>query len=401
MPASSGPNIAGKSSLVFKYDTGDIRNSYKGKSTTNLLTTIDKSGTNDSTYFKTNSGTEVKYVPNVGVRTVHYVNILNDYYGGSGNCCPAPMFFGDFTVSPSTQYTYQIIFKTTTGYANPNYMYHYEFNSGTYVTEYGLWDSSRQVELGDGWIHAWGTFTSNASANRFITYLFHYEYGVWNKIEVAGIMLTQGSNIIPPTQFLDVNTTRSATQGLLPLVGNTSLDLSNVSFDSNAQMTFDGTDDRIQTSYAPTFGDFTVCLIFKDNGSGAWGRIVDKLYTTGFFISSYFASFGANYIGAGVIEPNYPHGIALPYEAGRYHYFASVRNGTTHTIYLDGITQTSSKTVTSNLLDSTSIAFGDWSGSNTQPFKGELPVVRIYNRALSAAEVRQNYLHYKTRFNLS
>jgi hypothetical protein len=31
----------------------------------------------------------------------------------------------------------------------------------------------------------------------------------------------------------------------------------------------------------------------------------------------------------------------------------------------------------------------------------KINVLKIYNRALSAAEVRQNYLHYKTRFNLS
>jgi hypothetical protein len=167
---------------------------------------------------------------------------------------------------------------------------------------------------------------------------------------------------------------------------------------SSGSIVFDGADDRVQTTYSPNFGDFTVCLIFKDNGSNAWGRLVDKLYTTGFFISSYFASSGANYVGAGIIEPNYPYGIALPYESGKYHYFASVRNGTTHTIYLDGITQTTSKTVSSNLLDSTSIAFGDWSGGVSQPFKGDLPYVQIYNRALSAAEVLQNYYAGLQRF---
>jgi hypothetical protein len=38
---------------------------------------------------------------------------------------------------------------------------------------------------------------------------------------------------------------------------------------------------------------------------------------------------------------------------------------------------------------------------NGEAFVGEIPVVKIYNRALSAAEIKQNYLHYKTRFNLS
>jgi hypothetical protein len=39
--------------------------------------------------------------------------------------------------------------------------------------------------------------------------------------------------------------TRSATQGLLDRTGTSTIDISNASFDSNAQMTFDGTDDYI------------------------------------------------------------------------------------------------------------------------------------------------------------
>jgi len=409
MPTSSGPNIAGESNLVFKYDTGDIRNSYKGKPTTNLLTGIGKSGTNDGTYFKTNSGTEVKYVPNVGVRTIHYVNIFNDYYGGSGICCPAPMSFGDFTVSPSTQYTYQIIYRTTTRYANANYMYHYEYNTGTYVTEYGLWSSSRETDLGGGWKHAWGTFTSNASTNRFVTYLFHYEYGVWNKIEVAGIMLTQGNNIIPPTQFLDVGTTRSATQGLLPLVGNSSLDLSNVSFDSNAQIVFDATNDRIVPSPASDFGitnQFTIEVLCRPtsevngmfnflgpNGSDRgimahWPWSSDYGYfdltnTSGGFFRWYKA-------GAGILNVKALYQFRLDTSGN-----VTVRqNGQI-------MMPTGTDVFTGNVSLGTSTTIGAFTTSGGTAWGGDMYVFKVYNRALTEGEMRQNYLHYKTRFNLS
>ena len=163
---------------------------------------------------------------------------------------------------------------------------------------------------------------------------------------------------------------------------------------------FDGTNDRAQTSYGPAFGDFTVCVWFKDNGSGQWGRIVDKSYTDGFFISSYFATYGANYVGAGIIEPNPPHGIALAYTPGVYHFFATLRSGTTQNIYLDGITQTNTKTVSSNALSATTIALGDWSNNNIQAFNGNIGSCMIYNRALSTQEILQNYTVQKSRFNL-
>ena len=82
--------IAGADALVFAYDTGDTRNSYKGKPATNLLTTISKGNTNQA-LFKILPGTEVKNVPGMGTRTVEYVDVYNDYNGGSGNCCPSPM----------------------------------------------------------------------------------------------------------------------------------------------------------------------------------------------------------------------------------------------------------------------------------------------------------------------
>jgi len=69
--------------------------------------------------------------------------------------------------------------------------------------------------------------------------------------------------------------TRSATQGLLPLVGNSSIDLSNVSFTSNAQMTFDGTDDGIiinTSQFNKSNGDpITVeCVIKPQRNAGQY-----------------------------------------------------------------------------------------------------------------------------------
>jgi hypothetical protein len=134
----TGPNTL-KDGLVLHLDAANIK-SFKGESTTNLLTAINYSyGTVNDTYFKTNYGSEIVNIPSIaGNITANYCNIYNDYAGGSGNCCPPLFGFGDITVSPSTTYTYQIIFKTATGYYNSNYMYRYEYNTNTYITEGGF-----------------------------------------------------------------------------------------------------------------------------------------------------------------------------------------------------------------------------------------------------------------------
>jgi hypothetical protein len=398
MAASQGYGKIVTSGSVFAFDTADTINSFKGQPKTNLLTAISKAGVSDSTFFKTNSGTEIVNIPNIGNRTVHYVNIYNDYYGGSGNCCPSPMYFGDFSVSPSTVYTYQIIYKTTTGYAHPNYMYHYEFNGGTYVTEYGLWDSSRQESLGDGWAHAWGTFTSNASTNRFITYLFHYEYGVWNKIQVAGIMLTQGNNIIPPRQFLDINGTRSATQGLLPLVSNLSIDISNVSFDSNAQIYFDGTNDYINLGASSNWAigqNGSIEMIINPSNSTGNDRLwcVNNNSTS---LDAYLDGTTYNvYMHGGTV------GCTTSLTQNSWNHIIVTYNAGTIQIYINGVPGTMTGTTTGyTITNSGTMRLGCYTDLGYNLY-GSIGVFKVYNRALTTGEITQNYNKYKTRFNLS
>jgi len=194
--------------------------------------------------------------------------------------------------------------------------------------------------------------------------------------------------------------TRSSTDSLIDLNKSTTIDVSNVSFGSDGLPTFDGTDDEINTGITTQLVDFSCVVVFKDEGSGTWGRIVDKSYTTGFFISSRFNSSGA-YIGAGIVEPNSPHGQSLTYDSSKYNYFVVTRSGTTHTIYLNGSTNSASKTGSGATLSSTEMAIGAWYGTyNGQRFTGEIPVVKLYNRALTPKEIQQDFKAYKNRFNL-
>jgi hypothetical protein len=203
-----------------------------------------------------------------------------------------------------------------------------------------------------------------------------------------------------PSPFVDG--TRSSTSSLIDLKRTTSIDVSNVSFDSTGQPTWDGTDDEINTGITTQLTDFSCVVIFKDGGSAVWGRLVDKQYTTGFFISSYFATGGNNYVGAGVIEPSPPHGQSMLYDDTKYNYFVLTRSGATHTIYLNGSTNKVQKTNgNSSALSSTEMAIGAWNGStNSQRYTGEIPVVKLYNKELTAAEIEQDFKAYKNRFDI-
>jgi hypothetical protein len=385
------------SGSVFHYDTGDVINSFKGKPTTNLLLDIGYTyGTQNQTYFKSNYGTEYDIIPGLGGQVlVNYCNFFNDYNGGSGNCCPSVFYYGNFTVSPSTVYTYQIVYKTPDGYANANYMYHYEFGPGGYVTEYGLWSDTRTQDLGNGWVHAWGTFTSNAATNYFQTYLFHYQY-TQTKIQIAGVMLTQGDVIIPPRQFIPVNTTRSNTQGLLDLTGNCSLDLSNVTFNTNGNITFDGTNDYINIPSSNVFDTQTVTV-----------EVVVKPYATsqnGFWfekgaVNTQYSLFmeGGNIVWRQAGNSQYTSTSTLTNNAWN-HVVGTFKSGERIT-YVNGTTRTSDGLVYTLNTNQGNQFIGSYNAGGYY-YNGEIAVVRVYNRVLPAGEILQNYNHYKTRFNL-
>ena len=389
------------SGSVFHYDTGDVINSFKGKPTTNLLLDIGYTyGTQNQTYFKSSYGTEYDIIPGLGGQVlVNYCNFFNDYNGGSGNCCPSVFYFGNFTVSPSTIYTYQIVYKTPDGYANANYMYHYEYGPGGYVTEYGLWSDTRTQDLGNGWTHAWGTFTSNAATNYFQTYLFHYQY-TQTKIQIAGVMLTQGDVIIPPRQFIPVNTTRSNTQGLLDLTGNCSLDLSNVTFNTNGNITFDGTNDNINIPSSNVFDTQTVTVevVVKPATTfqlGFWFEkgIVNSQYSLFMensnivWRTAYGGNYDSLYFGSSNMTANAWNYVVGTYTAGDKR------------VYLNtNLMNNNNLNVTLNTNQGNQY-IGSYN-PNSYYYNGEIAVVKVYNRVLTPGEIKQNYGHYKTRFNL-
>ena len=75
-------------------------------------------------------------------------------------------------------------------------------------------------------------------------------------------------------------------------------------------------------------------------------------------------------------------------------------DGSTITVYENNVNKgTSSSNGTADF--SGGIRIGSWASSAAYTWDGTIPIMKMYNRALTAQEVRQNYQQYKTRFNLS
>mgnify|MGYP000900335743 FL=1 len=78
----------------------------------------------------------------------------------------------------------------------------------------------------------------------------------------------------------------------------------------------------------------------------------------------------------------------------------SIRRGSTHILYGDGITSTVSNNVSSGTLTSPKLYIARQPAGANQFFTGRIAQVQMYNRALTQQEVLQNYNATKSRFGL-
>ena len=229
----------------------------------------------------------------------------------------------------------------------------------------------------------------------------------------CNLQIEVGTNIPSPYTL----GTRSSTQSLIDLKRTTDIDVSNISFDSTGQPEFDGTNDAIQlpTSLVGNLStaELTVeAVVYHTAWGGAsssrpyianWNTwnpttpnqrgFILRTFTTEQFPRFWYC-WGASYA-------NVPSSTSM--SLNQFHHVVGVFKKDSYAkIYLDGVETGNTTSGTGNHLVyddtiGTRIGYGT---INTGRFVGELPIIKIYNQALSAQEVKQNYNAYKSRFNI-
>jgi hypothetical protein len=390
MAVANGFGKVVTSGSVFMYDTGDTVNSYKGKPTTNRFSTEITDPTLDSLAIGNGASSNPQL--------------------GSGGTCVVALFNGEKVLAINRGTSSGVYYENRVYWSIPlttgNY---YSWSAWVYSTVAGPilqleyyggdynWGvaQSYNTHTGTGWERLYAYTNAVASSNTQ-TYCFIY-INTNNTIYVKDFQL---ENQIYPTQF--TTGTRSATQGLLPIVGNSTLDLSNVSFDSNAQIVFDGTDDYISlpNGILQGTGDFTINQIIESTAGNQGGT------TFGSYPSSNLQIFyGARFIGMylgnnSTYLGTSPWSTTLPEFTTSPTMITAVRSGSVLKFYINGeLKKTGSSTSTVGT-STTLFRIGSNTGG-TERFNGKIFTTHLYNRELSETEVKQNYNKYKTRFNLS
>lgn len=392
--------IAGANSLVFAYDTGDTRNSFKGEPTTNEFTTAFRDGASGLT----GAGTLQPGVVGPFGRTTDPVfrKTNGKIRFGTIDSDIGTLYYGN-------TYTFSVYLRKVPGTTAPTGNEFDICDRKTATSWVGNWSDSLTYDWQRYWVTALHDTTSS----------YHFiDIGTYNTEEAFEWTCPQIELGTHPTQYVPYGTnhqTRSATEGLLDLTGNETIDLSRVGFDSNADLDFDGTDDEIQiisSNWAQPGEDITVeAMVYREGpaqNTRQYSSIInasDDIY--GVYSFSLFVMPTTNilvgWVHSGEHQNNFDSGYVIEYNTW-YHVAFTLVNGDTHTVktYVNGV-ERSSATMGEGVrfANITKTTIGARVDRNQFEWNGKIPVVKIYNQALTAAEVQTNFNNYKTRFNIA
>lgn len=406
MAVAQGYGKTVTSGSVFAYDTGDTRNSYIGEPTANILsspqfTSQNNSTVGDASITKVDFGegrVGIQMVQTATTNIVSFTMPVNNTTPTSG---------ATYTISAQVLGTQIGALVKSQITVDVNGVRHWLTNSNTWTTT--TTESNhffRPTQVGS-WHIFTNTFTMPSGTLTNLTFGGFYRATGNFTLRIANAQFELKSHATP-----FVAGTRSSTQGLLPLIGNSTIDLSNVSFDSSAKMVFDGTNDYTVigtvgiTDYSQPF---TMECIFKVDSAATWDNgFLSNIYG---IAGSYAGMYGLfknsnNAVGLQLRDATTTsYATATGLSKGSYYHLVGTWNGSnTMVLYVNGVVTQTTSTTKTGATDSSNLYIGGvraYGGAAGNYYQGEIPIVKYYNRALTAAEINQNYKHYKTRFNLS
>lgn len=403
MSQSVGPGY-NDDGLVFVYDTSDI-NTYRGEPTTNIAyATSNNLTSNSNWWFNSGSSDLTNNDTTIPKPIIPYVDTSNLYIFSSKVTVAGNQHIGSaiIPISPSTQYTMSIYywFQGSTMQAAPYLRTAVNNNSlGAFAyngdTNYMNWPRGK-------WIRLSITFTTQSNETGVYMSSYTGDY-VGEKVAYFGYQLEQKDHMTPL-----VLGTRSATQSLIDGTNNRTVNVSNASFNSSGEITYDGTNDYSSLSSAVLSSGqaaYTIEALFRPKSiktQVVWEQnsssVTQHQRACMILLSNGYGGFNG--------QSNDYHSV-VPYSINTWYHWVIVvdKNDANYPIkvYNNGSLYSQgapSGGGTSLNVGTHGAAIGYKLNANDEYFHGDIPIVKIYNRLLTSSEVSVNYNNYKKRFGI-
>jgi len=396
MATIGGPNTE-KDNLVFGYDTGygvadneTATRFYPGEPTINLYTNSDFSNGETGWTFGSWSSNSVTHTATTVVGpTGNIVSANKLYMGVNGGSVHFHQYNGSKYTSGNTY--------TTSAWVK---------GTGTFQIK-SHWGGNTSFTMTGDWQRVSMTVTATSSANGNFPYF-------------AGEGLTVGSDFYITDTQTELNShatpyfsgTRSSTASIIDLKRTTDIDVSNISFDSTGQPTFDGSNDQLVVDVDDIVRNASNITIegmvnaTSISSAGPWGILTDHATESdkdGFWWHYNIGNavyFRVEDATAG--EQGTTFSGTVPFVANTYQHIVTVVGDSNVKIYVNGVL---SKSYTPNFkwnrIDSSKTAYLHIGRTYPNYYLScAIPVFKMYNRELSVDEIKQNFSAYKNRFDI-
>lgn len=192
------------------------------------------------------------------------------------------------------------------------------------------------------------------------------------------------------------NSSRSTTQAILDLTNNDTITATSLTYNSDGTFSFNGSNNYMTaTGSAFTSGMTAYTIMFWARRDAESRMPVSSLTGTSFY---WYGDNSWKYQHGGVNGEHYyskPTSIPL----GTWGHYCVTYNGSTISIYRQGILQSS--VASSGTADwSMGMQIGYWQGGSGYQWQGRIDTVSMYNKALSATEVQQNFNALRGRYGI-
>ena len=387
--------------LVLAYDNGSSQ-SWKGAPTTNLIDAWNPETPATTMYWYSNSGSSFTKtnVLEDEVNGWYYADVYVGY-SSQGGYHNAQLYTGSFTLSYNTHYTFSAWVWTDRAFT----VYHGSIKNGSPWSWYvGLQSHSLEV----GWNYVTTSTTSPmGSTLTDARYQFSFGYapsGTHFKVYQPQVEAYQFATPFTPTS-------RSTTQALTDWVGGQTITMRPLTdYNSDNTFSFDGTNNTDRGISIPSQnlnGSYSVEAWFKFDTGGTTQGIVGDLQW-GWYR---FTLSTNNQIYAGHLQSTSPwvsNFLTAPTQlsTGAYHHAVQVFDQSAGMrIYVNGELDASNTNTANFTITGRGPQYVGQDRPSDQATRnvldGTVPVFRIYkNKALSAAEVAQNYNALRGRFGV-
>lgn len=396
MALSSFPTVVTRD-LLFCYDMNNTGKSWLGAPTVNRVTPtwaswgIDGSGT-----------------VNIGTRTIlsDWHCRINDY----GHNTRQSIYVTG--LSASTTYIFSVKFKKLEGAPTLRFQLQ-SYNGGTYLG--AVFPTTVQLGLTDkeGWQTAYYSYTTAAGADRVLWFMQDGDdYTTYtHSFELKEPQCEQQSFVTP-----FVSGTRSNTQALVDLTGLSTPTLTSLTYTSDNTFSFDGSTNYITAgALTGSFANFTVNVWLYSTSVSNYRNVID----CNFNYNATTGNIGPRleqdstgkivWILSGNTASNSLYDtynvISSGMQANRWYNIVVTRGpGNLISTYLNGNVVTNQAANSQGFVNTFgNVVIGKGfhlDAASTRSFTGKIPTVMIYNRALSAVEIKQNFNAHRGRYGL-